>query len=41
MIVEYCKYLAILARNSLLSLGPKDHRAQAPADAAPSSGVAA
>jgi hypothetical protein len=41
MIVEYCKYLAILARNSLLSLGPKDRHAPAPAVVAPSSGVAA
>ena len=24
MIVEYCKYLAILGREAILSLGPKD-----------------
>jgi uncharacterized SAM-binding protein YcdF (DUF218 family) len=28
MTVEYCKYLAILARESLLRLGPRDHRAE-------------
>jgi uncharacterized SAM-binding protein YcdF (DUF218 family) len=37
MIVEYCKYLAILARESLLRLGPKDHHVEPAApDAAPS-----
>jgi uncharacterized SAM-binding protein YcdF (DUF218 family) len=39
MILEYCKYLAILARESLLSLGPKDHHVEAPADSAPPSGA--
>ncbi|PHY13268.1 hypothetical protein CSW58_06940 [Caulobacter sp. B11] len=32
MIVEYCKYLAILGRESFLKLGPKD-KAAAPAEA--------
>ena len=32
MIVEYCKYLAILSRQAVLSLGPKDHH-DAPPDA--------
>lgn len=37
MTLEYCKYLAILARGSLMSLGPKDRHANAPAsDASPS-----
>lgn len=35
MILEYSKYLAILARESLLRLGPKDHHAE-PAASAPS-----
>jgi uncharacterized SAM-binding protein YcdF (DUF218 family) len=34
MVVEYCKYLAILTREAVLSLGPKDHGA--PSDAQPS-----
>jgi uncharacterized SAM-binding protein YcdF (DUF218 family) len=29
MIVEYCKYLVILAREAFLSLGPRPHHAQA------------
>ena len=33
MTLEYCKYLAILARESLLSLGPKDHPAETPSGA--------
>jgi uncharacterized SAM-binding protein YcdF (DUF218 family) len=32
MVLEYCKYLAILARETLLSLGPKDHHVEAAAD---------
>lgn len=40
MILEYCKYLAILARESLLSLGPKDHHVEAPVDRATPSGAA-
>jgi uncharacterized SAM-binding protein YcdF (DUF218 family) len=27
MVIEYCKYLAILTREAVLSLGPKDHHA--------------
>jgi uncharacterized SAM-binding protein YcdF (DUF218 family) len=36
MILEYCKYLAILSREALLSLGPqaRPHEAPAPSDAA-------
>jgi uncharacterized SAM-binding protein YcdF (DUF218 family) len=34
MIVEYCKYLVILAREAFLSLGPKAHGGQAPSSAA-------
>ena len=30
MVVEYCKYLVILARESILKLGPKDHAAASP-----------
>jgi uncharacterized SAM-binding protein YcdF (DUF218 family) len=32
MTLEYCKYLVILAREGLLSLGPKAHPAAAPAN---------
>jgi uncharacterized SAM-binding protein YcdF (DUF218 family) len=39
MIVEYCKYLAILARESLLSLGPKDRHAGASANGQTSIGA--
>ena len=39
MVVEYCKYLAILAREAVLSLGPKDHHTSAaPAGPAPAGG---
>jgi uncharacterized SAM-binding protein YcdF (DUF218 family) len=39
MVVEYCKYLAILTREAVLSLGPKEHRDQAaPSGAAPAGG---
>jgi uncharacterized SAM-binding protein YcdF (DUF218 family) len=38
MVVEYCKYLAILSRQALLSLGPKDHGAAQPASAARAGG---
>jgi uncharacterized SAM-binding protein YcdF (DUF218 family) len=40
MVVEYCKYLAILTREAVFSLGPKEHaRAHAPpASAAPAGG---
>ncbi len=34
MVLEYCKYLVILAREAILSLGPKEHpkpASQAPA----------
>jgi hypothetical protein len=31
MIVEYCKYLAILGREAFLGLGPKDKDKAAPA----------
>lgn len=31
MVVEYCKYLAILTREAVLSLGPKEHEGQAAA----------
>jgi uncharacterized SAM-binding protein YcdF (DUF218 family) len=34
MVVEYCKYLAILSRQAVLSLGPKDHGAGQPANEA-------
>jgi uncharacterized SAM-binding protein YcdF (DUF218 family) len=30
MVVEYCKYLVILTRESVLQLGPKDHAASQP-----------
>jgi uncharacterized SAM-binding protein YcdF (DUF218 family) len=41
MVVEYCKYLAILTREAVLSLGPKEHhKALAPSSAAPPSGTA-
>jgi len=33
MMVEYCKYLVILAREAFLSLGPKAHHAQAASSA--------
>jgi uncharacterized SAM-binding protein YcdF (DUF218 family) len=37
MTLEYCKYLAILTRESLLRLGPRDHHVEpAASDAAPS-----
>jgi len=39
MILEYCKYLAILARESLLSLGPKDRQADASVHGAPQPGA--
>lgn len=36
MVVEYCKYLAILTREAVLSLGPKEHEGQAaPSRSAP------
>ena len=39
MVVEYCKYLAILTREAVFSLGPKEHaKAGAPASAAPAGG---
>jgi hypothetical protein len=37
MVVEYCKYLVILTRESILGLGPKDKPASLPASASPSS----
>jgi uncharacterized SAM-binding protein YcdF (DUF218 family) len=40
MVVEYCKYLAILTREAVLSLGPKDH-GPAAESAAPSEAPAA
>jgi uncharacterized SAM-binding protein YcdF (DUF218 family) len=39
MMVEYCKYLAILARESLLSLGPKDRQADSSAHGAAQAGA--
>ncbi len=39
MVLEYSKYLAILGRELLLSLGPKDHHIDAPADSAAPSGA--
>ncbi len=41
MVLEYCKYLAILARQSLLSLGPKDRHVDPAAGGAAPSGAAA
>ncbi len=38
MVVEYCKYLAILSREAVFSFGPKDHGAAQPASAAPAGG---
>jgi uncharacterized SAM-binding protein YcdF (DUF218 family) len=35
IIIEYCKYLAILTRQTLLNLGPKDRHAAAPPSSAP------
>jgi uncharacterized SAM-binding protein YcdF (DUF218 family) len=35
MVIEYCKYLAILTREAVLSLGPRDHGPPRPAQAAP------
>jgi len=35
MIVEYCKYLVILTRETILSLGPKDHATSNQAGKAP------
>jgi uncharacterized SAM-binding protein YcdF (DUF218 family) len=35
MVVEYCKYLVILAREAFLSLGPREHAASAAATKAP------
>jgi uncharacterized SAM-binding protein YcdF (DUF218 family) len=35
MMVEYCKYLVILAREAFLSLGPRPHHAQAASSAPP------
>ena len=35
MVLEYCKYLVILAREAILSLGPKEHPKAAPASPAP------
>lgn len=32
MVLEYCKYMVILAREAVLKLGPKDHPAPQPAD---------
>jgi len=37
MVVEYCKYLAILTREAVLSLGPKDHGSVSGAGPAPAS----
>jgi uncharacterized SAM-binding protein YcdF (DUF218 family) len=41
MVLEYCKYLAILARESLLNLGPKDHHAEPAATGEAASGAPA
>jgi len=39
VVVEYCKYLAILAREAVFSLGPKDHKAAAPPESAAPAGA--
>lgn len=41
MVVEYSKYLVILAREAFLSLGPKEHPAPAPAAKVPASAASA
>jgi uncharacterized SAM-binding protein YcdF (DUF218 family) len=40
MVVEYCKYLVILAREAVLQLGPKDHGpTPVPASASPAAAI--
>jgi uncharacterized SAM-binding protein YcdF (DUF218 family) len=36
LVIEYCKYLAILTREAVLGLGPKEHKPPPPANAAAS-----
>lgn len=41
MVLEYCKYLVILTREAILSLGPREHATARPASEAPPSASAA